>query len=107
MVAILDNIKQQGVFEHDDQINFFLILTNIYENMHIELELEEEGGEGEYLNAGQDIEESFLETLGGKMVIRHKKNYISKGSIPLERILSADEVPSKPTTKIGPFEVQY
>ena len=86
--SVLDNIKQWRVFEDDLEIKRFLELTGEFSNSLIDEDKDDEV---------EDADEYSKNTIVGHNIIELKGNFIPKGLVPLERILSKHDTLLKPT----------
>jgi len=88
-------VKHWRVFEDDIEIKKFLELTDEFTNAQIDQD-EDEGEEQD----DEFAENQFAaEEIAGHKIIELKSNFIPKGLVPLERIFTKDDTPSKPVVQ--------
>ena len=88
-------MKHWRVFEDDIEIKKFLELTDEFTNAQIDQD-EDEGEEQD----DEFAENQFAaEEIAGHKIIELKSNFIPKGLVPLERIFTKDDTPSKPVVQ--------
>ena len=88
--CVPDNVKQSKVFEDEIEIKRFLELIDEFSNSLIDEDEDEEDGQ---------VDEFAEDEIAGHKIIELKSNFIPKGLVPLERIFTKDDTPSKPVVQ--------
>ena len=88
--CVPDNVKQWKVFEDDIEIKRFLELTDEFSNSLIDEDEDEEDGQ---------VDEFAEDEIAGHKIIELKSNFIPKHLVPMERIFTKEDTPSKPVVQ--------
>jgi ribonuclease HI len=101
--SIPNNIQHWQVFKDDEQIRKFLEAVGDFSETHIDQE--NQNDHIWIMQEGEDPQE-FQEKIANHRMLVLKKNQISKGLIPLERLFDQNDIPLKSTLQPQPEEVE-
>ena len=110
--CVPDNVKHWRVFEDDIEIKKILDLTNEFTNAQIDQDEDEEEGQDNKSSEDESAENVFAENefpegeIAGHKIIELKSNFIPKVLVPLERIFTKDDTPSKPVVQSSEDNVE-
>jgi hypothetical protein len=97
-LVIPDNMKHWQVFEYDKQIESFLGMENEFENLNIDECYDDE--------AIFTKEGYFDNQITGRDIVQLKRNVISKGLVPLEKLFDNNDVARSPKITVDEEDME-